>query len=123
MRWLLLAMLAALATPQTSCANDSDCLGPYVDSPPDGPYCGANNNACATMCPTNAVCSAGYCTCGASASDIVDHDHQPSGTDNFRLQRSAQQFAGDDLSLTLGIAIGVPLGAAYLAVHNGVVGV
>ena len=27
-------------------------------------------------------------------------------------------FASDDLSLVLGIAIGVPLGAAYLAVHN-----
>ena len=80
------------------------------------------NNLCST-CPDNLRhCAAtGVCTCGASASDFADH--QPSGTYNLRLQRSAQQFAGDDLSLTLGIAIGVPRGAAYLAVHNGVVGV
>lgn len=30
-------------------------------------------------------------------------------------------YASDDLSLTLGIAIGVPLGAAYLAVHKSAV--
>ena len=42
---------------------------------------------------------------------------------NFDRAAVTQDFASDDLSLTLGIAIGVPLGAAYLAVHNGVVGV
>ena len=34
-----------------------------------------------------------------------------------------QDFASDDMPLVLGIAIGVPLGAAYLAVHNGVLAV
>ena len=52
-------------------------------------------------------------------------DHQPSGTVNFFKDRAAvtQDFASDDMPLVLGIAIGVPLGAAYIAVHNGVLAV
>ena len=34
---------------------------------------------------------------------------------------ATSQFASDDLSLTLGIAIGGPLGAAYLAVQKSMV--
>ena len=36
---------------------------------------------------------------------------------------TVSNFASDDMPLVLGIAIGVPLGAAYLAVHNGVLAV
>ena len=36
---------------------------------------------------------------------------------------ATREFAGDDLGTTLAIAIAVPLGSAYLAVHNGGVSV
>ena len=49
--------------------------------------------------------------------DVV-HTHDELHADNDPSHTHAQ-FASDDLSLVLGIAIGVPLGAAYLAVHNG----
>ena len=38
---------------------------------------------------------------------------------NSHRSHTHSEFASDDLSLTLGIAIGVPLGAAYLAVQGG----
>ena len=49
--------------------------------------------------------------------------HAHSNSDPAHTHAPSSEYASDDLSLTLGIAIGVPLGAAYLAVHNGVVGV
>ena len=54
---------------------------------------------------------------------LSDVTHTHAYSDPLHTHSPTQDFASDDMPLVLGIAIGVPLGAAYIAVHNGVLAV
>ena len=114
MRWLLLVTGAVVCDMYTL-----DMCAPACDSTGElSRRCG--QSLCAE-CPHGAECKAG----GVQRHPQLPN-HQPTGTDNIGLcecRSAPMEFASDDLPLVLGIAIGVPLGAAYLAVHNGVLAV
>ena len=131
MRWLLLATLTICVCgqgPWVGCENNPEiCEPPYLDQPQVNCQDGPGKVVECRYCTHRGFCHRGltflgsgtphesFCACAAS----------PLPLEGYRAAVTAvtQDFASDDMPLVLGIAIGVPLGAAYIAVHNRVLAV
>ena len=124
-----------LPLPPTTCDQPLDCMGATDESAPTIRKCDFKGETyLCNRCVGNPQCVNNTCTCNADlqaeppnpyahAHTELQFTHAHVYRDPLHTHSTTQDFASDDMPLVLGIAIGVPLGAAYLAVHNRVLAV